>query len=266
MRTRALIACALAGLSTGVVASVADGNSGEANVQPTPRDVVWDNVAPGGAATKTVTMTNRGTAGGKVTRVRLTSADFRVVADRCTNVDLAPNATCGIDVEFRPSVAGTRVAHMRIDDTSACPEWVTLAGGGSKPVVARAAACQPVVQTVTDTRTVPGPTVTTPGGTTTTTTRTPGTTTGSSSSSRSKCVSRRKLTVTVKKRSDVTGVKATLAGKAMKVTKTSKGWRIAVDMSNLKNGRYALRITRERAGKKALTTVKRYSTCVPTRS
>lgn len=264
------MAVALAGVAAGVVTSAADGQAGTPNLQPTPRDVVWDNVAPGGAAVKTVTVANRGNATGKVTRLALTNSDFRVVADRCTNVELAPSATCGIDVEFRPTVTGTRVAHLRIDDTSACPEWVTLAGGGSKPVVARAASCQEVIRTVTDTKTVPGPTVTTPGATTTTpgssTTGSSRSTSGSSNSSSSKCVSRRKLTVNVKKAAGVTNVKATLAGKAMKVTKTSKGWKITVDMSNLKNGRYALRVTRERAGKKALTTVKRYSTCVTPRS
>lgn len=270
MRTRALLTVALVGVSAGVMTSAADGQSGTDNLQPTPRDVVFDNVKPGGATVKTVTIHNRGTAAGKVTSLQLSSADFRVVADRCTNVSLAANATCGIDVEFRPTTDGTRVSHLRINDTSPCPEWVTLAGGGQKPAgaVARAASCQPVVQTVTETQTVPGSNVTT-------TTTTPGTSTttgssrsssGSSSSSSAKCVSRRKLTVNVKKAAGVTKVRATLAGKAMKVTKTAKGWRVTVDMSNLKNGRYALRIVRERAGKKALTTVKRYSTCVTPRS
>lgn len=109
------------------------GGTGVDTAPPTP-DVpaAGLSIAPGTAtfatttigmdsATMALTVTNTGTAAVTVTTALAgtNAGDFALATDGCNNKSLAANATCTIDVRFRPTVAGMRSAQ------------VTVMGGGS---------------------------------------------------------------------------------------------------------------------------------------
>lgn len=82
------------------------------------------------SAVQTVTITNDGPASLTPIGATITGRDatsFRVAADRCTGVPLAPGATCGIDVDVRPLTLGDLEADLAVTDPISTP-----AGGGQR--------------------------------------------------------------------------------------------------------------------------------------
>lgn len=122
--------------------------AGTPNLTASPSDVVFDFVPVGDtSAAKTVTVTSTGSADLIVSKLTLTGNainDFFVTSDGCTNVPVAPSATCTFGVVFRPTREGTRVAHLRIESNAVCHRFLTLAGSGNETetqVTPRSAPC-----------------------------------------------------------------------------------------------------------------------------
>jgi hypothetical protein len=84
---------------------------------------------------QTVTVTNHGTADqvfGAAAMGGTDGADFRVVADGCSNQTIAPAASCSVSVAFAPTATGARAASLVLADNSATsPHAVALAGTGT---------------------------------------------------------------------------------------------------------------------------------------
>jgi len=85
------------------------------------------------SATQTVTVVNSGTAPLTVTGVSLDNmTDFAVVADTCSNVQLAADARCGVGVTFAPGSTGPRSGRLSITDTAdGAAQRVALSGVGT---------------------------------------------------------------------------------------------------------------------------------------
>ncbi|MGH9411126.1 MAG: choice-of-anchor D domain-containing protein, partial [Vicinamibacterales bacterium] len=59
------------------------------------------------------------------------ASDFTIASTDCVGTDLAPNATCHVNVVFRPSASGARSAALVVTDTAiGSPHSVPLAGNG----------------------------------------------------------------------------------------------------------------------------------------
>jgi hypothetical protein len=84
---------------------------------------------------QTVTLTNHGTAPqvyGAAAMGGTDAADFRVMADGCSNQAIAPGASCSISVAFAPTATGARAGSLVLADNSATsPHAVALAGTGT---------------------------------------------------------------------------------------------------------------------------------------
>lgn len=85
----------------------------------------------------TVTVTNTGTAAlnfgpAAVSIVGGNAGDFDIDADNCSNQNVAPSATCTVDVTFSPSASGSRTSSLRFTSNAASsPNDVTLNGTGA---------------------------------------------------------------------------------------------------------------------------------------
>ncbi|HEV2379914.1 MAG TPA: choice-of-anchor D domain-containing protein [Terriglobia bacterium] len=88
------------------------------------------------SATKTVTVTNSGTANLTITSIAVTgsnAADF-AETNTCGN-SLAPNASCSINATFTPKALGARSAAVTLTDNAAnSPQTVNLNGTGTTSV------------------------------------------------------------------------------------------------------------------------------------
>jgi hypothetical protein len=88
------------------------------------------------SATKTVTITNSGTANLTITSIAVTgsnAADF-AETNTCGN-SLAPNASCSINATFTPKALGARSAAVTLTDNAAnSPQTVNLNGTGTTSV------------------------------------------------------------------------------------------------------------------------------------
>lgn len=86
---------------------------------------------------QTVTVTNTGTATLSISTVSTTGAnpgDFILSANTCTGANLAPGATCTVNVSFTPTAANARSANLTfVDNASNSPQNVALTGTGTTP-------------------------------------------------------------------------------------------------------------------------------------
>jgi Abnormal spindle-like microcephaly-assoc'd, ASPM-SPD-2-Hydin len=228
--------------------------------------ITFDFVGVGTTSgTRTATVTNAGAATLKFSAVTLTGRDvkdFRIVADGCTGVSVAPGTTCSVGVRFAPTTAGTRVANLRFTDNTPCHDWINLAGSGTETVAsvrAQTATCESTVEnttTVTSTTTLPG--------TTTTTTNTVGPVSASSVVGLpTTCSSRRTVVVrlTAPAGTTFTAVKVMLHGKTLK-TLRGKAIRTKVSLRGLPRGRFTLQVRATTSKGTSFVRKHFYVTCV----
>jgi hypothetical protein len=99
----------------------------------TPTALNFGNQAVGthGLA-RSLTVMNDGAADLQITSIGVSGAasgDFHITGDSCSGATLQPEGTCGIDVLFTPTAAGTRDAELEIVDNGAgSPRTVALVG------------------------------------------------------------------------------------------------------------------------------------------
>jgi hypothetical protein len=81
------------------------------------------------SAPKTATLTNTGTTVLKITDIVASGIDFPQT-NTCGE-SLTPEATCTIQIIFKPAITGPRVATLQIlDSDPASPQSIVLAGTG----------------------------------------------------------------------------------------------------------------------------------------
>ena len=118
--------------------------------------IVFDFVPVGTTSdVRYATLSNPGTVPNQIKSVALAGRDhrdFSIADDQCVGRTLEPGARCVIGVQFRPlSGEDTRVAELRIEDSTVCQHWVRIAGSAGQTQAeprARAAACQRSTTTV----------------------------------------------------------------------------------------------------------------------
>ena len=110
--------------------------------------LVWDFVPSGTESdVQYATLSNPSPTPNTVQKVELAGrdpGDCTIAADECTGQSLAAGATCRVGVRFTPKHVGTRVAELKVSDSTPCPRWIRLAGSSTTPKAmprARAAAC-----------------------------------------------------------------------------------------------------------------------------
>ena len=106
-------------------------------VQLTPTALTFASQAVGStSAAQTVTLRNAGTAALSITSIALAGTnpgDFSQ-ANNCGSA-LAINASCTINVTFKPTATGTRSGSLRVtDNASGSPQSVSLTGSGIGPM------------------------------------------------------------------------------------------------------------------------------------
>ena len=88
----------------------------------------------GTSTTKTVSLSNTGTASLTISKVTITGTDQQDFSQtNSCGGSLAEGATCDVNVSFKPTARGTRVATLSIYDNdveTASPQTVSLKGGG----------------------------------------------------------------------------------------------------------------------------------------
>ena len=100
----------------------------------TPTSLAFGNVVVGvTSAAKTVTLKNTGTATLKINSITFTGADagdFASPSNTCGG-SLAANASCTINVTFKPTAVGLRTAKLAVRDSATnSPQTVSLQGTG----------------------------------------------------------------------------------------------------------------------------------------
>ncbi|GAB4389424.1 MAG: hypothetical protein Kow0025_14650 [Thermodesulfovibrionales bacterium] len=123
--------------------------SGNGTTAATPDIAVTDSVAPaadlqvpfgdvatGGTATQTVTVSNAGNAAlniGTIGSANALAAPFAIAADNCSGQTLAQGASCSFDITFSPSAAGAFSDSLDIpsDDPDENPVTVSVSGNGA---------------------------------------------------------------------------------------------------------------------------------------
>jgi len=97
-----------------------------------PASLTWGKRLVGSAATKSVTLTNTGTATLNISSLAITGSDFtfKTVAKSCKST-VAVGASCFIKVTFDPSQVGLRTGNVTITDNAAnSPQSIPLSGTG----------------------------------------------------------------------------------------------------------------------------------------
>jgi secreted trypsin-like serine protease len=133
------------GSFAGTLTIVSDGGSGTialtANVQKVPIPVLkispttvgfGDRIVGSASASQRITILNDGGADAAITGVT-PSPDFVVTANSC-GTNLAPSATCFVDVAMRAIGFGRRVGQLVIgSNATGAPHTVSLSGTGCRP-------------------------------------------------------------------------------------------------------------------------------------
>jgi hypothetical protein len=106
-------------------------------VQLTPTSLTFASLAVGStSAAQTVTLKNTGTAALSLTSITIAGTnpgDF-AQTNNCTST-LAINASCTVNVTFKPTATGTRSGSLRFtDNASGSPQSVSLTGSGTGPM------------------------------------------------------------------------------------------------------------------------------------
>lgn len=87
-----------------------------------------------------IVLTSTGDTSLSLGTLAITGADFALVSDTCSGAALAPSASCTLDVQFTPSVAGGRTGAITIPGNAiAAPGTIALSGTGTAPDNAPAA-------------------------------------------------------------------------------------------------------------------------------
>jgi hypothetical protein len=112
----------------GLIASLT-GTGIQSNLQVTPSSLNFGSIAIGASATRTLTLTNVGTA--PVNRLALAlTGDFAVTVP-CASSTLDPGATCQVAITFAPTSLGPRNSILTITSSDAnSPMTVPLIGAG----------------------------------------------------------------------------------------------------------------------------------------
>jgi len=109
------------------------GGGGGPAVTLVPTSLKWGKVLVGTSSTKTVTLTNSGTATLNISGIT-TSGDFslKTVVKSCsTTKPVAPGGNCVIKVAFKPTQVGPRTGNLTITDNAPdTPQTVPLSGTG----------------------------------------------------------------------------------------------------------------------------------------
>jgi hypothetical protein len=271
MRRSSLLAVLACGLLVAFAVSSSLGGSTTAHAAGGPvfdanGPVTFDFVPVGASsAAKPATITNDGDAPLTITTVTLGGRDvhdFRVISDACSNATIAPGASCTTSVAFTPTLAGTRVAYLRILDNSSCPEYINLAGSGTGvaavAAVAHAAACESATTTNT---------VTTPGRTNTVTTTTPSVGAASVVKLPSACSSRRTIVVRLAapRGKSFARVNILLRGKVVKHL-AGRSIHATVSLKGLPRGRFTVEVRATTTDGAHYVRDRYYVTCVATKS
>jgi hypothetical protein len=155
-----------AGGGLALLVSSADGQASSQPLFHSSGTLIF-NFVPRGSTSEAelATISNAGEGVLEITSVEVppsSESNFSVVADGCTGTSLGAGQSCVISVVFHPTVVGTLVGDLVIEDARGeCDNYVSLVGSGtetsgSTPSIARAADCI-----------VPGQPVTAPGRTVT---------------------------------------------------------------------------------------------------
>jgi phospholipase C len=113
--------------------TVLSGNTGTSNgpmASLSPTSLTFGTVALGSMSNRqTVTLTNTGTATLTIATIT-TTGDF-VKTNHCSKT-LAPNASCTVDIAFKPTVKGARTGTLLFTDNApGSPQTVSLSGTGT---------------------------------------------------------------------------------------------------------------------------------------
>ena len=86
----------------------------------------------------TITLTNAGNENTSVSTPNITNPDFNITTESCSGANLAPNATCALQVVFQPASTGPKSATLSVTSTNASPSTITsqLTGTGTSPGLA----------------------------------------------------------------------------------------------------------------------------------
>lgn len=111
----------------------------ELSISPTSKDygtILLGASSPAQMQTFTVSNTG-GSSSGPLSVVPggQNPGDFFITRNTCSSIALAPSATCGIDVFFRPAAPGNRSATLTIVGTPGGSVTVALSGGGTTGAV-----------------------------------------------------------------------------------------------------------------------------------
>lgn len=114
-------------------ASIADSTSSLTSVSASPTAVTFADQAVGTtSAAQIITLTNTGNVSLSVTSIQV-SGDF-TKSDDCTGVDVAPAASCSIQVKFAPNRTGSLTGQVVVSANIAGGQLnVSLAGNGLPP-------------------------------------------------------------------------------------------------------------------------------------
>jgi phospholipase C len=119
-----------AGATTVSVLAGSSGTGGGPIASVSPTSLSFGTVALGSISNRqTVTLTNTGTATLNLTTITI-NGDF-LKGNHCTRT-LAPNASCTVDVSFKPTVKGLRSGTLSFNDNApGSPQTVSLTGAGT---------------------------------------------------------------------------------------------------------------------------------------
>jgi|tagenome__1003787_1003787.scaffolds.fasta_scaffold20888048_2 hypothetical protein len=257
-------------LATALLVTAAASMAGDGDAfDPSRSDVIFDHVRVGETSSaQTVTIRNGGNHSVRYDELRLSGPhpnDF-VFTDDCAGHTLAAHETCRVNIRFRPTKEGTRVAHLRFDhDGSGCSNWITLAGSGPAEASASAAACEerpdpsPAPQPTPAVTPSPAPVALpiAPTALSKNAIRLP---------ARS-CTSRRALKIHVNPPRGIRFTKVTvkLNTKTLRVVR-GRNITAAVSLRGLPRGRFVLHVTARTASGRIVQRDRHYVTCVMDRS
>jgi hypothetical protein len=130
------------------------GTGGRASFSPESNPTDFGAVKVGSATTREVQVTNTGNMpGGMFIAVIAGGAigSFQILDENCTGVELAPAATCMVQVRFQPLSEGVKKATLGLFGESEGPTPIVLTGVGTAPdpiVTATAAGQEPQTSAV----------------------------------------------------------------------------------------------------------------------
>jgi hypothetical protein len=269
-RSRFIRILALAVTSAICLAGAAFAASG---LTPSTWDVIFDDVQVGStSAPQQVTLTNNDHGPVRIGQSSILGPhprDFLLSSDACSNTRLDGGETCKLAVRFRPTVKGTRVAHLRIpNDGSGCAVWIVLAGSGpNREPSARAAACDDDVPPATQQGSTSNTSRSGGDSSTTSTTLANSALRLPAGASARACTSRRAFKIRINPPRGVRFTKVTVRLNNRLIS-VRRGKRVtaAVNLRGLPRGRFTLRVVATTARGRHISRTRHYVTCVKSKS